>query len=453
MSSTNTFPRSLEVRLHLLDTVLSNNQEFQASSRTVSLTFGIKSSESDEILVVAIVAGKTTISLTTSSIETLFVLSARTHDWVQFLAPVPKAPFQSYWGIFRSYSSEEGVCILGDSTAFANYARIWSLFLESMRVAVNRTLESEAEAVTVSEDEDDQESTILGRYLSTKTSLWGKSKVFCEQSGTGPQQILFLHTAGSDSRQYHTLMNNRNLQQKLTMFAFDLPGHGRSELGTCQLIDKLSNDEETYVDTIRQVIRRLKLHKPIVCGASMAGQVCLAVALRAAELGVSGVIPLEGCEHLSGYPAIYGYTGVNESILNPETVCGMISPTAPTRQKRLIWWGYSSQGTGIFKGDLTFYFNGWDGRGRMGQIDTTVCPVYMLTGEYDYSCTPEKSKATADQIPGAVFETMKGLGHFPATEDPDAFLPYLNKAINHIQAVHQKHSTIQRHTEKVSLIT
>lgn len=89
----------------------------------------------------------------------------------------------------------------------------------------------------------------------------------------------------------------------------------------------------------------------------------------------------------------------------------------------------------------------------MGQIDTTVCPVYMLTGEYDYSCTPEKSKATADQIPGAVFETMKGLGHFPATEDPDAFLPYLNKAINHIQAVHQKHSTIQRHTEKVSLIT
>lgn len=43
----------------------------------------------------------------------------------------------------------------------------------------------------------------------------------------------------------------------------------------------------------------------------------------------------------------------------------------------------------------------------------------MLTGEYDYSCTTEASKATADKIPGAVFEPMKDLGHFPLTENPE----------------------------------
>jgi pimeloyl-ACP methyl ester carboxylesterase len=73
----------------------------------------------------------------------------------------------------------------------------------------------------------------------------------------------------------------------------------------------------------------------------------------------------------------------------------------------------------------------------MGQIDTMVCPVYMLTGEYDYSCSPAASKATADQIPGAIFEKMEGLGHFAATEDPTRFLPYLNKAFDHIQAIHK----------------
>jgi pimeloyl-ACP methyl ester carboxylesterase len=337
-----------------------------------------------------------------------------------------------YWGILRSYGTQPGVQVLGDTVAFANHSRVWRLFLEEIRTVVNRRRENREQAPA--SDEDEEDDAIFGRYVRTDTPLWGKSRVFCEYAGSGPQHLLFLHTAGSDSRQYHALMNDRHLQQRCTMYAFDLPGHGRSDLGTKQQIGNLKCDEESYVDIIKQIIQRLKLQRPIICGASMAGQVCLAVALRASELGVSGVIPCEACEHLSRYPAIYGYSDVAESILNPESVCGMMSPTAPAANKRLVWWSYSSQGTGVFKGDLTFYFQGWDGRGRMGQIDTKACPVYMLTGEYDYSCSPATSKATADQIPGAVFETMEGLGHFPATEDPTQFLPYLNKAIDHIQA-------------------
>ena len=57
----------------------------------------------------------------------------------------------------------------------------------------------------------------------------------------------------------------------------------------------------------------------------------------------------------------------------------------------------------------------------------------MLTGEYDYSCSVEASKATADKIPGAVFEPMENLGHFPLTENPQAVLPYLLRALEFIQ--------------------
>jgi pimeloyl-ACP methyl ester carboxylesterase len=70
----------------------------------------------------------------------------------------------------------------------------------------------------------------------------------------------------------------------------------------------------------------------------------------------------------------------------------------------------------------------------MGQIDPKDCPVYRLTGEYDYSCTPVMSKATARQIPGAIYETMEGLGDSRATEDPGQFLPYIYKTLDHIQA-------------------
>lgn len=56
-------------------------------------------------------------------------------------------------------------------------------------------------------------------------------------------------------------------------------------------------------------------------------------------------------------------------------------------------------------------------------IDTKACPVYMLTGEYDWSNTPAMSQATCDKIPGAKHKAIKGVGHFPATENPKVFVP------------------------------
>jgi pimeloyl-ACP methyl ester carboxylesterase len=49
----------------------------------------------------------------------------------------------------------------------------------------------------------------------------------------------------------------------------------------------------------------------------------------------------------------------------------------------------------------------------------------MLTGNYDYSCKPEDTDATAAAIPGAKVQIMKGLGHFPMSEDYAALRPYL----------------------------
>jgi len=42
----------------------------------------------------------------------------------------------------------------------------------------------------------------------------------------------------------------------------------------------------------------------------------------------------------------------------------------------------------VFKGDLHFYRADGDLREKIKKIDTTACPLYLLTGEYDFSCTP-----------------------------------------------------------------
>ena len=79
----------------------------------------------------------------------------------------------------------------------------------------------------------------------------------------------------------------------------------------------------------------------------------------------------------------------------------------------------------MFFGDIAFYSGEWDARERVGRIDTNRCRLFMLTGEYDYSCTVEASAATAAKIPGAKFVAMAGIGHFPFAENPALFAQYL----------------------------
>jgi pimeloyl-ACP methyl ester carboxylesterase len=124
---------------------------------------------------------------------------------------------------------------------------------------------------------------------------------------------------------------------------------------------------------------------------------------------------------------------VNQSLFNPDWIYGMIAPSSPAVNKQLIWHLYSGQAYGIFHGDLDFYFGGFDARDRVASIDVKKCPIYFLTGEYDWSTTPAMSKATADKISGAMMKSMPGLGHFPATENPAKFVPHLLEAIEWIQ--------------------
>jgi pimeloyl-ACP methyl ester carboxylesterase len=63
-------------------------------------------------------------------------------------------------------------------------------------------------------------------------------------------------------------------------------------------------------------------------------------------------------------------------------------------------------------------------RGEADKIDTAKCAVYLLTGEYDFLTVPLSEEA-ARQIKGSEYELMKGLGHFPMSEDPDQFARYL----------------------------
>ncbi len=95
---------------------------------------------------------------------------------------------------------------------------------------------------------------------------------------------------------------------------------------------------------------------------------------------------------------------------------------------------YKSAGPGVFKGDLYFYRVDGDLRDVVARIDTNTCPLYLLTGEYDFSCTPEDTLRTAARIPGAEVTIMEKLGHFPMSENPAQFRRYILPVLEKIRA-------------------
>ena len=119
-------------------------------------------------------------------------------------------------------------------------------------------------------------------------------------------------------------------------------------------------------------------------------------------------------------------------------VSGLVAPSAPEADRWETIWHYMQGGPGVFKGDLHFYTADGDVRDQVACIDTAACPLYLLTGEYDYSCTPADTRELAARIAGTEAMIMEGLGHFPMSEDPQRFLSYLRPVLARIADAEQR---------------
>ncbi len=270
-----------------------------------------------------------------------------------------------------------------------------------------------------------------GRYVYVDTASV-RSRVYFEESGSG-RPLLCLHTAGSDSRQYRHLLCDSEVTSRWRILAFDLPYHGRSLPPEGWWEKEYLLTREAYVGTIMAFVRTMELTQPVVLGCSMGGAVVLELArLYGTEIGA--VIGLEGASKIEGRFLDWSVMpDVDGSVVAASWTYGLMAPQSPEPSRREVWWTYSQGGPGIYRGDTYFYSVDWDLRGREGEIDTRRCPVYLLTGEYDYACTVQESAATAAAIPGANFRKMEGIGHFPMAENYPRFRDYLIPVLRELE--------------------
>jgi pimeloyl-ACP methyl ester carboxylesterase len=271
---------------------------------------------------------------------------------------------------------------------------------------------------------------ITGRYLSV--AIDGKPhRIFVEEAGEGVP-LLCLHTAGADSRQYRHMLNDPEVRSRFRVIAFDMPYHGRSTPPDEWWLAKYRLTTAGYIAMIRAVWQTLGLEKPVVLGCSMGGAIVLKVAAEFQD-ELTGIVGLESSAHAPGrYNELLHHPAIHGGELAASYTYGLNSPYSPEASRRENWWYYSQGGPGVYQGDVYFYSIDWDGRDDLGRIDTNRCKVALLTGEYDYSCTPAMSEAVAAAIPGAQLTIMKGMGHFPMIENYPGFRPYLLQALDHV---------------------
>lgn len=260
-------------------------------------------------------------------------------------------------------------------------------------------------------------------------------RLYYEEAGQGIP-LLLQHTAGAHSVQWRHLFERSDITDHFRLIAYDLPFHGKSLPPTGRRWW-----EERYRlegGFLRQVpvalARALRLDRPVFMGCSVGGLLALDLALHHPDT-FRAVISVEGSLHVGGDPEeLLGFwhpqVSSHTKARMMESLCSPRSPEAYVKEVSQV---YSAGWPPAFLGDLHYYMVGFDLRERAGEIDTGRVAVHILNGEYDYSAPVEMGLEAHRAIPGSTHTEMRGVGHFPMQENPDAFIGYLLPILSRIR--------------------
>lgn len=283
-------------------------------------------------------------------------------------------------------------------------------FLEQLMEDARAALHGE-----VLEHEFDDLSVLQGSFIQLKSGPW----VYQERSGNkDAPTILMLHTAGADTRQWHGLMTIPEMREKWNLVAFDVPGHGRSPLPRGQENWNWLLNEKQYMAWVMEFIEAAQLKNVVLMGCSMGAAISIPLLANYSEQFAGGIL-LEAPYRSPGRRSPFlDHPKVHGNRLAATWVASLLSPQSPKVRRDYAKWIYSQGAPSVYDGDLAFYSDEFSANSHTSKINSSKTPVWFLTGDYDYSASPEETMKVVNEIPGAKFTRLSGFGHFPMTEDP-----------------------------------
>lgn len=273
--------------------------------------------------------------------------------------------------------------------------------------------------------------SIVGRYLNAPIN-GDEYRIYFEEAGSGIP-LLLQHTAGADGRQWRFVLEDEELQARFRMIAYDLPFHGKSvpPTGKAWWREEYRLTKDFFMRVPVMLADALDCDSPAYMGSSIGGHLAVDLALHHGDR-FRAVVGLEASAYTPGGFIDEFYHPEISNDFKASLMYGLMAPMSPEALRHETRWVYSQGAPAVFKGDLYYYSIDHDLREEAARIDTNRCSVDILNGEYDWSGTPELGAELAAMIPGARYRTMKGLGHFPMSENPEVFLREIKPVLGRI---------------------
>ncbi|MDA3907528.1 MAG: alpha/beta hydrolase [Sulfurimonas sp.] len=233
------------------------------------------------------------------------------------------------------------------------------------------------------------------------------------------QSIIFIHGFPFD----HTLFKNviNEFKDEYYCISYDIRGFGDSEFNTGQYT------MESYVEDLENVISRLKLYKPIICGFSMGGYIALRIneklggnykALILANTITSNdndEAKLKRAAAISNIDAkgIEPFIDKFLSVAFSEN----FSKKEPLKLEKIKDKIMRLNPIGI-KGGILAMVSRTDTTRSLKKIDI---PVLLISGENDQIISPDIMEQMANKIKNSTFVCLSDSGHVSMLEKPDEF--------------------------------
>jgi pimeloyl-ACP methyl ester carboxylesterase len=315
----------------------------------------------------------------------------------------------------------------GDRVLYAQYYPAVMRAIELLRPSV------EAQSVSARQSATAFDSP-TGRYVHLM--LEGQDhRVYFEEAGHGIP-LLLQHTAGCHGSQWRHLFECSAITDHFRLIAYDLPYHGKSlpPVGPKWWAREYSLTGNFLRSIPVGLASALQLDRPVFMGCSVGGLLALDLARRHAD-AFRAVISVEGALKIEGDPktlSLLWHPQVSNDY-KARLMNGLMSPVSPEALRKETSFVYASGWPPAFIGDLFYYVVDYDLCREAEEIDTGEVAVHILSGEYDTSGTLELGRAAHEAIAGSTWSAMTDVGHFPMSENPDAFIGYLLPVLERIK--------------------
>ncbi len=232
----------------------------------------------------------------------------------------------------------------------------------------------------------------------------GEQALFYTVNGRGGPALILIHGAGGSHLHWPAAL--RRLPGA-TVYAIDLPGHGRSEGPGRERIEDYAADVIRFMDAV-------EVSRGVLVGHSMGGAIAQMTALIAPER-VAGLVLVGTGARLRVAPVLLdgilqdargAVALITEWAWGPEA-----DPTMVARGRQMM----ARVNPQVVWGDFAAC-DRFDIRERVGEI---AAPTLVITGSEDRMTPPKFGLWLAERIPGAQFVLVEGTGHMVMLEKPD----------------------------------